>query len=1764
MERPPPSAPGPLSSAGPAGVLDAGNQALKHRDYATAIREFQAVIQNPTTPGHMVKTAKCKLVIALLADGQEDEAQKISREDTPPIPEAPIAQSPVPPASTEAEPPPEAESTPTHGGSDPSTKAKKRDRVREKKVKTKTKANKTHKHEESTFHCSYCNVLCPNKTAFETHKRSDSHQQVIMSDEGKVWKFRAPPRGMRAESYTLCQQFLTEESCRFGVQCVAAHSKEELREWKERFDYRQKKALKATRLYGKSFVETVIEKWSSAQNPRSILANRLDDIECSCDRDLSTQVESKQSKVMWTFRLVSKGPKVLRSIGLLIDVTRGQFSLMSIKHLKAKVKDGSGVDSTLRTYYDKTTADESEEWSLPGGSSLPSPTSTSTYEVKVEFNADIFGKFQQSVVFSFGSEPYLKQDISVDVVPAESQGATDETEGVDEDGLEKIQQSIISQAERWDELNTTIVDFEPPLIKPEPEDEILLRSYPHPQPSKFLATSNVKEPSLTRNNYIGRMHELLYIEEMAQFEQLSEFNVVTNLDLTKSYLLMPTSTNSSTAKYARQGELFGKMALGSSLSEDTPAGRLILTNCNVLYLSISAKTSGKRKAFTSAIEDSGKDTLFLRMSPKMVSEFDLKDGEHVEVEVQFQLNRVPLCEMHLAVDKLPDIKYVYPDVKSNAHVRVPWSPARQWADGMVPDLNPKQREAIVAITSELSTLAPPILIIGPYGTGKTYTLGHSIKLLLKQPTSRVLVCTHSNSAADLYIRDYLHPFIQANPEVKLVRVYYRHRWVQTVHNVVQKYCLINRTETSRVFRNPTFEDVKDANIVVATLSTSRSLNGIGLRAGHFSHILIDEAAQAMECEALMPLTLAAPDTRIVLAGDHMQLSPEVFSQFAKGKNFNMSLLERLYDLYPTNYPYKILLCENYRSHEAIINYTSGLFYGQKLVASGNQTVHDKWYPLTVFTARGEAIQDANSTSFYNNSEVYEVVDRVDELQRTWPKSWGHRDESSIGIVTPYYDQVQRIRSELRKRKLFGVSVERVLNVQGKQFRAIFLSTVRTRSTCIKSYDDPDECDFGFLSNAKLMNTAITRAQSLVAVVGDPIALCSVGKCRKLWEKFLEISSQHDSLLGMKWLELRGMLDRVELKKTYVLNPFAPEFIPRHRRQREAFLQSGMSAATPTNSTPQHVSGNHHYPSHGAANNGLAARFGNHHQPMIYSQLMYQNHGPPPQTPPPPPSTHVNGAPTSLRGFPPLPPSVPFMQLPPPMSPLMKISLANQSNFYAAPMTTQPPPIPQTMRNFYNQQAQQALMAAALIAGGKLPPPPPPPPRQIPPPTYHGTPGMRHPHSPSKRIPGQMMLPNGNQSSPPQHFGPGLGPHARLPNPQFANTKYQRQSGTSPSPPTMPAQGPPPPQPPPYTTHPPLPDPMVGGNGAIPRTGNHVHENPQPPVTHTADSAPSAFLEAACNLLPEDLDVRPFLGSAQMKRAWLSMVQTSRGLNEARQFTEVLAVLDQRPEFIETINLIRQQRQALLPLNNASPFAIQTHESQPLVQRTGPSLPLPVQNLYRGSNKVPMSQQEATSNPGNAVDDDYDEEIARLLQSNLLLTGLFNDNPSEDDISTIINSALEQDAVGTSPSSPQSGNPNIPLYKRRAQAQAQAEAAEAAEAGVSAALAAHASHASHAEVQKSESICTDAMTQAMTPTSSRPHPDLSEMPRQVTQPYIPPLRAEVSEAVDSNNGSGSKTYANVLRTSHTSEDPLTRIRNLGTQGNREADDQNLFNFRGAPW
>ncbi|XP_030840583.1 probable helicase with zinc finger domain isoform X3 [Strongylocentrotus purpuratus] len=1004
------------------------------------------------------------------------------------------------------------------------------------------------KQESPENFCSFCQVQCSTQVDYHLHSMSESHRAIISSDEGRDWKHRPPPRGAVGEEYLLCADRL---KCRFGQQCTYAHSEDELAEWKERYRYRQMKYQRARdkQIHGMGFAEQLFEKWMNSPAPLNVLSESIDDVKVSINSDSNVTVSSKNTAHSWIFTLHCKQPsKQLQRVALFFDVHRPHFSITSILMGDSKRQNSLDIPENCQEWSSKMSSHNNNNNINPYNSTK---SKERIYRVKIQFTSQIFGTFRQSIIFDFGMEPVLMKRISVDSVSA-----------MDQKELEEVRESMVCVTERWDGTNKTVVDFSPPIQLGTEEDKGLLSFYVPPHSTEELFKRSVLEKTITKNNYKNRMHDLLYIEETARFRDIGKFNIRTTLQMANTFMLVPS--RNSGARYAQSGQLFALMRLNDDLSADTPGGRLILNSCNSVILAPVQEGRTSEKVYEAPITEKSKDSIYLTLSKQCVDDLRLKNNSQIKVELQFQLNRLHMCEMHYAVDKVPDMSLLFPEVHTNA--KVPWTPNKQWSDKMDMQMNSKQREAIVAMTTPLVHQLPPIFLVGPYGTGKTYTLAHATRLILQQPNTKILICTHSNSAADLYIRDYFHSFVESgNTAAKPLRIYFKDRWVPTVHPIVRLYCCMSEGEDRFVM--PTKEQVLKHRVVVATLSTSRFLTHLELEPGYFTHILLDEAAQAMECETVMPLALATKDTRIVLAGDYMQISPQVHSEFVFDRHLHISLLERLYDHYPDDHPCKILLCANYRSHEAIVDYTSDLFYDGKLLACGKQPPHPKWYPLTFFTARGEDVQEKNSISFFNNSEVFELCDRVQELQKMWPEEWGTCDENSIGVVAHYSDQVFRIRHELRKRKLFSVSVERVMNVQGKQFRALFISTVRTHHTCkhmVKaqpskksgsaSKDSPqssseEEPDYGFLSNDKLLNTAITRAQSLVAVIGDPISVCSIGKCRKLWEKFISMCNDNDSLHGCTFSSIQDQLSNVEMKKTYVLNPLAKEFIPRALRNQ---------------------------------------------------------------------------------------------------------------------------------------------------------------------------------------------------------------------------------------------------------------------------------------------------------------------------------------------------------------------------------------------------------------------------------------------------------------------------------------------------------------------------------------------------------------------------------------------------------------------------------------
>lgn len=91
----------------------------------------------------------------------------------------------------------------------------------------------------------------------------------------------------------------------------------------------------------------------------------------------------------------------------------------------------------------------------------------------------------------------------------------------------------------------------------------------------------------------------------------------------------------------------------------------------------------------------------------------------------------------------------------------------------------------------------------------------------------------------------------------------------------------------------------------------------------------------------------------------------------------------------------------------------------------------------------------------------------------------------IGIIAPYSRQVQKIRMLLGAHGYSKCKVGSVEEFQGSERPIIIVSTVRSTVEHIP-FDVKHK--LGFLSNEKRFNVAVTRAQALLILIGNPFTL----------------------------------------------------------------------------------------------------------------------------------------------------------------------------------------------------------------------------------------------------------------------------------------------------------------------------------------------------------------------------------------------------------------------------------------------------------------------------------------------------------------------------------------------------------------------------------------------------------------------------------------------------------------------------------------------------
>ncbi|EJC99752.1 P-loop containing nucleoside triphosphate hydrolase protein [Fomitiporia mediterranea MF3/22] len=567
--------------------------------------------------------------------------------------------------------------------------------------------------------------------------------------------------------------------------------------------------------------------------------------------------------------------------------------------------------------------------------------------------------------------------------------------------------------------------------------------------------------------YSRHLQTMLWIEEEQARQELSGYDM-------ENVKLIP------------QGKLFKLQIPG--LAEKRPS----VLRGDSIFAVLSNSSSTPYQGFVYDVQDK---FVFIYFNKKF------KVEANATYNVHFDLNRLVFRRMHQALT-CPTFssRAAFPDpaqeLKTVSHVLVE---SLELFNAKVAE-NHSQRHAVASILY-MPAGSVPFIVFGPPGTGKTVTIVEAIRQIIsRNQNARILACAPSNSAADT-----LTERLSALKENELIRLVAPSRTESCIPKNVLKFTHRN---SDGIFVCPTVQELKTFRVIVSTCCNASTLYGMGVEAGHFSHIFVDEAAQGIEPEIMIPIrTMLGPQTNVICSGDIKQLGPIVRSPVARELGLSMSYLERLmltsmYNEDASKGKSMVKLTKNYRSHPAILDFPNRKFYKNELEACARReishSIASRWdglinkdFPIIFHSTCGQDEREASSPSYFNIDEASLVRDYVRSLLSVGALRLNPED---IGVITPYRAQVRKVRQLLGTfaRETRVGSVE---EFQGQERRVIIISTVRSSRDMI-SYDLRHT--LGFVANPRRFNVAVTRAQALLIVIGDPFVLA----LDPLWKEFI--------------------------------------------------------------------------------------------------------------------------------------------------------------------------------------------------------------------------------------------------------------------------------------------------------------------------------------------------------------------------------------------------------------------------------------------------------------------------------------------------------------------------------------------------------------------------------------------------------------------------------------------------------------------------------------
>ena len=262
-----------------------------------------------------------------------------------------------------------------------------------------------------------------------------------------------------------------------------------------------------------------------------------------------------------------------------------------------------------------------------------------------------------------------------------------------------------------------------------------------------------------------------------------------------------------------------------------------------------------------------------------------------EVEAEFEVKHSFFSNLHEVLQNLPDeiVKRIMPSSEQfreqvrTKNVSTLNSIPKEYADIFHFDKMEDNLLEAYQVALSCQSGAPPVLISGAFGTGKTCFLSSIAYCFISEANrsgvpARVLICAHHQASADTILHDYFGPMLEHKTiplKLDVIRV------TSINYRISHSNKYASRYRTIREFKQGAhhYHDINKTFVVITTFLTSLHLKEM-FRTGFFTHILIDEGAQAREPEAVAPLCLADKRTKIIIAGDSHQVSIALLCGYA--------------------------------------------------------------------------------------------------------------------------------------------------------------------------------------------------------------------------------------------------------------------------------------------------------------------------------------------------------------------------------------------------------------------------------------------------------------------------------------------------------------------------------------------------------------------------------------------------------------------------------------------------------------------------------------------------------------------------------------------------------------------------------------------------------------------------------------------------------------------------------------------------------------------